>query len=66
MASTGWLNIQPYVRPAVWVIRCQILIGSDIGTVTGWIDEPPAKTRVSPNSGMNLLNGSSSAIRPSS
>ncbi len=50
----------------MWVIKCQSLIGSKIGTVTGWNDEPPAKTRVSANSGMNLLNGSSSAMRPSS
>ena len=66
MASTGCTRWNPYVRPAVWVSRCQIRTGSVTGTVTCRRSEPPAYTRTSAKDGMNELTGSVSSNPPSS
>ncbi len=54
------------MRPDVWVIRCQIRIGSVAGTVNGLRIEPLSNTRTSANSGSQRLIGSVSSNRPSS
>ena len=66
MASTGWTRWNPYVRPAVWVSRCQIRTGSAAGTVTCRTSEPPVYTLTPAKDGMNELTGSVSSNPPSS
>ena len=54
------------MRPAVWVSRCHIRIGSVAGTVTGLVGLPPRHTRMSANSGRKRAIGSLSSNAPSS
>ncbi len=50
----------------MWLIRCQICIGSVTGPSTGFCDVPPVNTRCSANDGMNADTGSFSSKAPSS